>query len=215
MGGPVSQSHCHHTYSCVRYGNLGWVVDVVDSKLLTLLSIAGIAGVLTIYSMSSLIVHNRRQKQLWIERELFRLSEAKRAYVAGTTTMEQLEMLEKERAGEEAAMRKQEQKQQTTYAKTKRWLFGGPEPVVERYAEIPVTAVRENDDMSHVSVTELVAMRRQQTGGDGSAPSSILEQARQQQKQLQEQQAHVQDNVGDAAQDGKAAKSKWGWFSKE
>ena len=48
----------------------------------------GVAGILTIYSMSSLIIYNRRQRALWIDREVQGLLEAKQAYVAGAATQE-------------------------------------------------------------------------------------------------------------------------------
>jgi hypothetical protein len=75
--------------------------------------------------MSSLIIYNRRQRALWIDRELQRLLEAKQAYVAGSATQEQLELLEKEKAGEEEKRRKEELKKQSVFYKGREWLFGG------------------------------------------------------------------------------------------
>ena len=53
------------------------------------------------------------------------LVDAKRAYVAGNPTPEQLEMLEKEKAGEEALRKREELKKQGYLYKGKEWLFGG------------------------------------------------------------------------------------------
>jgi hypothetical protein len=75
--------------------------------------------------MSSLIVYNRRQRALWIDRELQRLLEAKQAYVAGTATQEQLELLEKEKAGEKEKRGKEELKKQSIFYKGREWLLGG------------------------------------------------------------------------------------------
>lgn len=85
----------------------------------------GVAGILTIYSVTSLINHNRRQKILWIDRELQKLLDAKKAYVAGTATAEQIELLEKEKAADEEKRRREELKKDTTFYKAKEWVFGG------------------------------------------------------------------------------------------
>jgi hypothetical protein len=84
-----------------------------------------VAGILTIYSITSLVIYNRRQKTLWIDRELQRLLDAKKAYVAGNPTTEQLELLEKEKAAEEAHRKKEELRKQTYFYKGKQFLFGG------------------------------------------------------------------------------------------
>lgn len=83
------------------------------------------AGILTIYSLTSLVIYNRRQKTLWVDRELQRLIDAKKAYVSNSATTEQLELLEKEKAAEEAHRKKEELKKQTYFYKAKETLFGG------------------------------------------------------------------------------------------
>lgn len=85
----------------------------------------GVAGILTIYSLSSLIIYNRRQRALWIDRELQRLLEAKQAYISGTATEEQLELLSKEKTGEEEKRGKEELKKQSLFYRGREWLFGG------------------------------------------------------------------------------------------
>lgn len=85
----------------------------------------GVAGILTIYSISSLIIYNRRQRELFIEHELDRLLDARRAYVAGVANTEQLELLLKEKeAEEEMQVAEEARKQRVTY-KVRQMLFGG------------------------------------------------------------------------------------------
>ncbi len=74
-----------------------------------LILFAGVSVVVAAYGTTSLIAHNRRQKRAWIERELDRLDTARRAFLRGDATAEQLHLLEQERAGEEMeAARKRE-----------------------------------------------------------------------------------------------------------
>jgi hypothetical protein len=70
----------------------------------------GIATVISLYGLGSLITHNRRQKRAWIEREMQRLNDAQTAFLRGEATPEQLHLLEQERAGEEMAKKAAEQK---------------------------------------------------------------------------------------------------------
>ncbi|KAL1956488.1 hypothetical protein VTO42DRAFT_7286 [Malbranchea cinnamomea] len=102
-----------------------WADRLHRVTVLSLIAASGIAGALTIYSMSSLIMHNRQQRALWIDREMQRLMDARKAYVAGTATPEQLELLEKEKAAEEEKRRKEELKKQGYIYKARQWLFGG------------------------------------------------------------------------------------------
>lgn len=85
----------------------------------------GIAAALTIYSATSLIIYNRRQRQLWIDKELQKLLDARKAYVAGNPTPDQLLLLEKEKQAEEEKRLNEELKKQTMFYKGKAWLFGG------------------------------------------------------------------------------------------
>lgn len=54
-----------------------------------------------------------------------RLLDAKKAYVAGTATTEQIELLEKEKAADEEKRRRDELKKETAFYKAKEWVFGG------------------------------------------------------------------------------------------
>ncbi|KAI5298027.1 hypothetical protein KEM55_003907 [Ascosphaera atra] len=103
-----------------------------------------IAGALTIYSASSLVVYNRRQRALWIDRELQKLFDARKAYVEGNASLEQLELLQREKEADEANARYQEEKKQKYSYKVRQWIFGSAglkneeasaEPVEKPYAD--------------------------------------------------------------------------------
>ncbi|KAB8238613.1 cytochrome oxidase c assembly-domain-containing protein [Aspergillus alliaceus] len=91
----------------------------------TLIAASGICGALTVYSMVSLTLYNRRQRALWIEKELQTLQDAKTAYASGTATSEQLELLKNEKIGEIYQQKKEEEKAQRPWNKLKRYLFDG------------------------------------------------------------------------------------------
>ncbi|KAL4751883.1 hypothetical protein BDW72DRAFT_202776 [Aspergillus terricola var. indicus] len=91
----------------------------------TLITASGICGVLTVYSMVSLTLYNRRQRALWIEKEMETLRDAQSAYVAGTATAEQLELLKKEKIGEIYKQKKEEERAQRPWNKVKNYLLGG------------------------------------------------------------------------------------------
>src|SRR2546423_6278552 len=71
----------------------------------------GIATVISLFALGSLVTHNRRQKRAWIEREMQRLTDAQTAFLRGEATPEQLHLLEQERIGEEMAKTAAEEKQ--------------------------------------------------------------------------------------------------------
>ncbi|OJD23899.1 hypothetical protein ACJ73_04747 [Blastomyces percursus] len=102
-----------------------WADRAHKVTVYTLITASGLAAALTIYSATSLILYNRRQKQLWIDKELDKLLEAKKAYVAGNPTAEQLKLLEQEKQAEAEKRQKEELKKQTMFYKGKEWLFGG------------------------------------------------------------------------------------------
>ncbi|KAL4919367.1 cytochrome oxidase c assembly-domain-containing protein [Aspergillus aurantiobrunneus] len=91
----------------------------------TLIAASGICGVLTVYSMVSLTLYNRRQRALWIEKELQTLQDAQTAYVSGTATSEQLELLKKEKIGEIVKQKREEEKADRPWNKVKTYLLGG------------------------------------------------------------------------------------------
>lgn len=70
-------------------------------------------------------LYNRRQKALWLDKELEKLQNARSAYAAGTATSEQLELLKNEEIGRIMKQRREEEKAQRPWNKAKQWLFGG------------------------------------------------------------------------------------------
>ncbi|QKX62434.1 uncharacterized protein TRUGW13939_09595 [Talaromyces rugulosus] len=91
----------------------------------TLIAASGVCGALTIYSAVSLTMWNRRQRELWLDRQLQDLQSAREAYVAGTATPEQLEILRNEKIGEIEQQKIKETKEQRLWNRTKRFLFEG------------------------------------------------------------------------------------------
>ncbi|KAL3477867.1 cytochrome oxidase c assembly-domain-containing protein [Aspergillus californicus] len=91
----------------------------------TLITASGICGALTVYSMISLTLYNRRQRALWIEKEVQTLRDAQSAFVGGTATSEQLELLKKEKIGEIFKEKREEERAQRPWNKAKAFLFGG------------------------------------------------------------------------------------------
>lgn len=87
------------------------------------MSVIGLCGVLTVYSMISLTVYNRRQRTLWIEKEVEKLKQARIAQASGTATAEQLEIIKKEEIAEIVKQKREEEKAQRPWAKAKRFLF--------------------------------------------------------------------------------------------
>ncbi|KAL4946878.1 hypothetical protein BDV06DRAFT_181724 [Aspergillus oleicola] len=91
----------------------------------TLITASGICGVLTVYSMVSLTLYNRRQRALWVEKELQTLHDAQAAFVSGTATPDQLELLRKEKIGEIVQQKRDQEKAQRPWNRAKAYLLGG------------------------------------------------------------------------------------------
>ena len=70
----------------------------------------GVATIISLFGLGSLITHNRRQKRAWIEREMQRLIDAQTAFLRGEASPEQLHLLEQEQAGEEMTKKAVEEK---------------------------------------------------------------------------------------------------------
>ncbi|PYH29424.1 cytochrome c oxidase assembly protein COX14 [Aspergillus neoniger CBS 115656] len=79
----------------------------------------------SVYSVISLTLYNRRQRALWVEKEMQRLQDAKTAYAAGTANTEQLELLKNEKIGEIFQQKKEEAKAQRPWNQVKNFIFGG------------------------------------------------------------------------------------------
>ncbi|KAJ5752472.1 hypothetical protein N7520_009389 [Penicillium odoratum] len=89
----------------------------------SLIAASGVCGVLTVYSMVSLTMYNRRQRTLWIEKEIETLNQARIAQANGTANEEQLELIKKEEIGAILKRNREEEKAQRPWAKAKRFLF--------------------------------------------------------------------------------------------
>ncbi|EED21673.1 conserved hypothetical protein [Talaromyces stipitatus ATCC 10500] len=91
----------------------------------TLITASGVCGALTLYSVVSLTMWNRRQRELWLDRQLQDLQAAREAYVKGTATPEQLEILRNEKIGEIEKQKRKEADEQKLWNRAKRFLFDG------------------------------------------------------------------------------------------
>ncbi|KAJ5641000.1 hypothetical protein N7528_000625 [Penicillium herquei] len=89
----------------------------------SLIIASGACGILTAYSMVSLTMYNRRQRTLWMEKQMETLNEARLAQANGYATEEQLELIKKEEIGEIIKRNREEEKAQRPWAKAKRFLF--------------------------------------------------------------------------------------------
>ena len=75
------------------------------------------------------MTYTRRQKRAWVERELDRLDEARRAFLRGDADAEQLHILELERAGDEmleTAKREKDRKRRESWWEKGKGLVGLP-----------------------------------------------------------------------------------------
>lgn len=128
----------------------------------------GICGVLTVYSMVSLTLYNRRQRALWIEKELQTLHDAQAAFVTGTATSEQLELLKKEKIGEIVKQKREAEKAERPWNKFKTYLLGGLKNDEAPSAE--ATAVKVETNKS--GVLDTLSKAEHQLGqASSSAPS--------------------------------------------
>ncbi|KAJ5915465.1 hypothetical protein N7466_011398 [Penicillium verhagenii] len=89
----------------------------------SLIVASGVCGVLTVYSMVSLTMYNRRQRTLWIEKEMETLKQARIAQANGSADEEQLELIKKEEIATILKRNRDEEKAQRPWAKAKRFLF--------------------------------------------------------------------------------------------
>lgn len=98
-------------------------------QFLTVSDFTGLAGIAVVWSITSLAVHTRTQKRAFIEREMLRLQMAQVAVADGTATEEQSHLVEQERASQELAQKRGEErrlrKENSLWKRSKSWLFGG------------------------------------------------------------------------------------------
>lgn len=109
--------------------------------------------------MISLTLYNRRQRTLWIEKELETLKQAEMACANGTATTEQQDLVKKEKIGEILKKKREEDKAQKPWGKAKRFLFEKlnmeDSSASAATASAPALAV-EGADQSQASVMEAV-----------------------------------------------------------
>jgi hypothetical protein len=105
--------------------------------------------------MISLTLYNRRQRTLWIERELETLNQAQLAVANGSATEEQQELVKKESIGEIVRQKREEDKAQKPWAKAKRFLF--EKLNMEDTGAVPAAASTEQPQSS---VTEAVQAKQ-------------------------------------------------------
>ncbi|KAJ5558712.1 hypothetical protein N7535_009409 [Penicillium sp. DV-2018c] len=125
----------------------------------SLIAASGVCGVLTVYSMISLTLYNRRQRALWIEKELETLKQAEIAHANGTATVEQEELLKKEKIGEIIKQKREEERAQKPWAKAKRFLYEKLNMEDTGAAAAPTLAV-EGAGQNQGSVMEAVQVQR-------------------------------------------------------
>lgn len=128
---------------------------------------------LTVYSMVSLTLYNRRQRALWIEKEVESLKQARLAQASGTATAEQLEIIEKEEIGEIVKRKRAEEKAQRPWAKAKRFLFEklNPEDASASASTTVASTVPAATENSTPSITE--AVQAQQAFDEAKAKSGV------------------------------------------
>lgn len=111
---------------------------------------------------------NRRQRELWLDRQLQDLQAAREAFVAGTATPAQLEILRNEKIGEIEQQKRKEADEQKLWNRTKRVLFEGL-----KKEDVPDTVTSAATTTGAVS--ELVNNNRTTTTSEGQTSFGILE----------------------------------------
>lgn len=112
--------------------------------------------------MVSLTLYNRRQRTLWIEKEIESLNQARIAKASGTATAEQLELIKKEEVAEIVKRKREEEKAQRPWAKAKRFLFEKMNPedtgaaAGEASAAVATSVAAEKADPSQPGVADAV-----------------------------------------------------------
>jgi len=104
-------------------GGRKWANRAHKVVIYSLITASGVCGILTIYSIASLTMYNRRQRNLWLDRQLEELQKARLAYTNGTVTSEQLDILRNEKIGEIEKQKKEEAKEQRLWNRAKKYLF--------------------------------------------------------------------------------------------
>lgn len=127
--------------------------------------------------MTDLVLHNRRQKRAWIERELQRLQDAQQAFLRGDPTPEQLHLLQQERAGDEmvekAKREKERKKRESLWGKGKSLIGLGPEEELSPEDEAKYGRVQSKGEVQVLPAERLLEEERWE--GDKSDGKSVTE----------------------------------------
>lgn len=114
---------------------------------------------------------NRRQRELWLDRQLQDLQAAREAYVSGTATPAQLEILRNEKIGEIEQQKRKEADEQKLWNRTKRFLFEGL-----KKEDVPDAVTSAATTTTTGAVSELVNNNKMATTSEGQTTSfGILE----------------------------------------
>jgi hypothetical protein len=149
----------------------------------------GIATVISLYGLGSLIIHSRRQKRAWIEREMQRLTDARAAFLRGEATSEQLHLLEQERAGEEmakkAAMEKRRKKEAGVWGRLKE-VVGISSGDMGREKEQPGQSTQGGERLLEEGGVEDAALTPAVAGG-GNVMHTVIDNRREGETQVEAQ----------------------------
>lgn len=112
-----------------RYWAIGRVIADKAHRFtrLSLLAFTGVAGVVSVVAVTDMIIYNRRKKREWFheqkQKHAIALAEARLALTDGTITHDQMLLLNRERAAEEAERIRRNKK--GILARAKESMFGG------------------------------------------------------------------------------------------
>jgi hypothetical protein len=155
----------------------------------------GVCGALTLYSVVSLTMWNRRQRELWLDKQLQDLQAAREAYVHGTATAEQLEILKNEKIGEIEKRKKQEADEQKLWNRTKRYLFDG---------------LKKEEDAA-AGTTIMAAVADINSNNDNNKASPILEAVNAKKAEATQQPGQLDVLAANAEFTAKKSWSSWIW----
>ncbi|OXV08961.1 hypothetical protein Egran_03272 [Elaphomyces granulatus] len=186
-------------------GGRKWANQAHKVMIYSLIAASGVCGILTIYSIASLTMYNRRQRNLWLDRQLEELQKARLAYANGTATAEQLDILRNEKIGEIEKRAKHEAKEQRLWNRTKKYLF----PTTTT----ATVTTHDEEDAPPAAAMEFHAidkpdnMKRMESASPGSNPTSSLQPLGHAGQQQQQQ------NVTDAAATKPSGRSWKSWIT--
>lgn len=149
-------------------------------------------------------MYNRRQRNLWLDRQLEELQTARLAYANGTATAEQLDILRNEKIGEIEKRAKAEAKEQRLWNRTKKYLF----PTTTTTTRV---TTHDEEDAPPATAMEFRAIDKpdnMESASPESSPTSSLRPLGHAGQQQQQQQ-----NVIDAAATKPSGRSWKSWIT--